>query len=107
MRNITRRNLPGHAVDAMEYRSSSAFALMWNLCKDMLPEEIMGDFDAFFKTLKMLRMNSAKGVAKEFIASEGLATKGDYAITVGDTEFLFKNAELAPPSGVVGQNYSR
>lgn len=105
VRNITNRKLPKGVVDELDYRSSSIFALFWNLCRDLLPSEIMDDFDNFFDQFNMVRMSSEKGAAKEFIAKN--TTRGDYMVQVGETEFVFSNAEMAPPSGVCAQNYAR
>lgn len=105
VRNITNRKLPKGVVDEMDYRSSSIFALFWNLCRDLLPSEIMDDFDAFFDKFNMVRMSSEKGAAKNFIDKK--TPRGEYIVQVGGTEFAFSNAEMAPPAGVCGQNYAR
>jgi hypothetical protein len=65
--NITSRKLPKGIVDGMDYRSSSIFALFWNLCCDRLPQEVMDDFDNFFDQFNMVWMSSAKGAAQDFI----------------------------------------
>ena len=105
VRNITGRNLPKGVVDEMDYRLSSVFALFWNLCGDLLPQEVMDDFDAFFDRFNILRMNPAKGAAQDFLARE--TVHGDYVVQVGEMEFVFSNVEMAPPAGVCAQNYSR
>ncbi|EDR05220.1 uncharacterized protein LACBIDRAFT_329890 [Laccaria bicolor S238N-H82] len=107
VRNITRCNLPDQVVADLNYRSSSAFALFWNLCKDVLPKPIINDFNAFFEKDGILRMNPAEGAAKDFAKDEHHAVTGDYTIQIGDESFLFKNVELAPPCGVFGRNYAR
>ncbi|EDR02770.1 uncharacterized protein LACBIDRAFT_332047 [Laccaria bicolor S238N-H82] len=105
VRNITNCKLLKGVVDEMDYRSSSIFALFWNLCCDLLPREIMDDFNNFFDQFNMVQMSSEKGAAKSFIAKN--TTRGDYMVQVGDTEFVFSNAEMAPPAGVCAQNYAR
>ena len=107
VKNITRRNLSDEAAHDMNYRASSAFALLWNLCLDILPDEVIGDFDDFFEKLNIARMSASEGAAKEFAGSEEPPVSGAYTIRIGDFEFTFQDAELAPPSGVVGQNYAR
>lgn len=107
VKNITCRNLSPSAVHDMNYRASSAFALLWNLCLDALPGEVLADFDEFFEKLNIARMNASEGAAKDFAGSEAPAASGAYSIQIGDFEFTFKDVEMAPPSGVVGQNYSR
>jgi len=106
VRNLTKK-LPDQVVADKDYQSSSAFALLWNLCRNFLPERIMGDFDVFLEHCNMVRMKSGQGAAVEFIAGEGVGTHGEYTVHIGDAEFIFKDAEMAPPSGVFGQNYSR
>lgn len=91
----------------MNYRASSAFALLWNLCLDILPDEVLGYFEDFFEELNIARMSASEGAAKEFAGSEEASTSGVYTIRIGDFEFTFQDAELAPPSGVVGQNYAK
>jgi hypothetical protein len=105
VRNITSRKLPKGVVDEMDYRSSSIFALFWNLCRDLLPREIMDDFDNFFDKFNMVRMSSGKAYAKNFIAKN--TARGDYIVQIGESEFEFSNAEMAPPAGVCAQNYAR
>ncbi|EDR13077.1 uncharacterized protein LACBIDRAFT_308518 [Laccaria bicolor S238N-H82] len=100
------RKLPDQVVADKDYKSSSAFALLWNLCRDFLPEKIMEDFDVFLDHCNMVRMKSGQGAASEFIAGEGVGTHGEYMVCVGDAKFIFQDAEMAPPSGVFGQNYS-
>lgn len=106
VRNLTKK-LPDQVVTDKDYKSSSVFALFWNLCCDFLPGEIMEDFDQFLGECNMVRMKSGQGAASEFIAGEGAGTHGEYTVHIGDDEFIFKDAEMAPPSGVFGQNYSR
>jgi len=65
----------------------------------------MDDFDNFFDQFNIVRMCSAKDAAKDFISKN--TTHGDYVVQVGETEFVFSNAEMAPPAGVCGQNYAR
>ena len=106
VRNLTRK-LPDQVVANKDYQASSAFALFWNLCRDFLPEKIMGTFDVFLDHCNMVRMKSGQGAAAEFIEGEGVGIYGEYTVCIGDDEFIFKDAEMAPPSGVFGQNYSR
>jgi len=101
------RNLPKQVVADLNYRSSSAFALFWNLSKDILPKEIIDDFNGFLEKDGILRMNPADGAAKDFTNDKRHPATGNYTIQIGDEKFLFKNIELAPPCRVFGQNYTR
>lgn len=91
----------------MDQRSSSAFALFWNLCRNSLPDEVMSDFDDFFEECCMPRMDPSKGAAEDSAGNSDQRAFGDYSIQIGDDKFIFRNAERAPPAGVCGQNYSR
>ena len=52
-------------------------------------------------------MNPADGAAKEFTSNKHHPVTGNYTIQISDENFLFKNVELTPPSGVFSQNYAR
>lgn len=107
VKNITRKDLPKEVITDLNYRSSSAFALFWNLCKGTLPAPIIDDFHSFFEREDMLRMNPAAGAAEDFASGKNHRVTGDYSIQIGDEKFVFKNVELAPPSGVFARNYAR
>lgn len=89
----------------MDYQLSSIFTLFWNLCRDLLPQEVKDDFKAFFDCFNILQMNPQKGAAQDFLAREMM--HGDYVVQVGEMEFVFCNVEMASPAGVCAQNYSR
>jgi hypothetical protein len=84
----------------MDVSESSAFALIWNMVRSRLPQEILDDFDKFTASTNIKRMDA-----------NGLMTdeRGGnfYSIVIGEDQFDFHGAELAPPSGVFGKNYSR
>lgn len=107
VRNITHCDLPKQVITDLNYHSSSAFVLFWNLAKDTLPKDIINDFNTFLKEDSILWMNLADGAAKEFTSDKHHPVTGNYTIQIGDENFLFKNVELTPPSGVFSQNYAR
>jgi hypothetical protein len=84
----------------MDVNESSAFALVWNMIRSRLPDEILSDFDEFTTRTNIKRMDA-----------DGLMTDSAgqtfYSITAGGDNFVFHGAELAPPAGVFGKNYSR
>ena len=89
---ITCCKLSASAVHDMNYRESSASTLLWNLCLDTLPEEVLGNFDDFFE---------AQNCVSE-------CTRGSlWCLLYSDWrgQFTFKDVEMAPPSGVVGQTH--
>ena len=49
VRNITHHDLPKQVITDLNYHSSSAFVLFWNLAKDTLPKDIINDFNTFLK----------------------------------------------------------
>jgi hypothetical protein len=80
-----------------KYRASSLFALLWNMSVRVLPSEIGNDIKQFLNDNLMYRMDAG---------SEGKAEMR-FSTQIGRYEIDFFGQELAPPSGVIGQNYSR
>jgi hypothetical protein len=70
------------------------------MVRSRLPDEVIEDFDEFVSGEGLMRMD-----AKSAMAGEG--SKGNYTIQIGETQFNFCEAELAPPTGVFAENYSR
>ena len=87
----------------MDQRSSSAFALFWNLCRNSLPDEVMSDFDDFFKECCMQWMDPSKGAAENSTGNCDQHAFSDYSIQIGNNKLIFRNAERGPPAGVCGQ----
>ena len=84
--------------------ASSAFAVLWGLARALLPDEILADTDAFLKKIgPELRMDGNKTMD---VDAQG---RGTYTIHIdkGKREFEFHGAELAPPTGVMAENYCR
>ena len=98
-KNIKRKLRQGVLAD-LTYRSSSAFALAWNAFRMQLPDEVMEDFNNYFISSGIVRMDPS---------GQNQKTKGVYTILDGDNQepVLFQDAELAPPSGFFGANYTR
>ena len=80
------------------YESSSVFALFWNILKNQLPGEIIGNFEAWLQENKMMRMHTM-GMQD--------SVQGDYSVKCGEDTFTFHGVDMAPPSGVFGVNYAR
>jgi hypothetical protein len=80
-----------------KYRASSLFALLWNMSVKVLPLEIGNDIKQFLNDNPMYRMDAG---------SEG-KSEMRFSTQIGKYEIDFFNHELAPPSGVIGHNYSR
>ena len=80
-----------------KYRASSLFALLWNMSVKVLPLKIGNDIKQFLNDNPMFRMDAG---------SEG-KSEMRFSLQLGNHEMVFFGKELAPPSGVLGQNYSR
>lgn len=89
----------------LDKKTSSAFALLWNLCKIILPNEVIEDFDAFMRREDMVHMGAPEDAAGHAIGM-GPALRS-YTVHVGDVGFEFHDVEMAPPCGVMAQNYAR
>lgn len=104
VRNIRKEKSDVAKHEMINYEASSAFAVLWGLARSQLLPEIVADFDNFLEKIgPELRMDGDKtmGVDK--------SGRGKYKITLdeGEREFEFHNAELAPPTGVMAENYCR
>jgi hypothetical protein len=83
---------------ALNYDTSSVFALFWNMLRNTIPPFIINNTIECFDRMKIHRMDS----------NERLPTgRGKYTVTVDDIQVDFHNAELAPPRGVMAINYVR
>lgn len=91
----------------MHYRCSSSFAFFWNLCKSVVPDEIIDDFTSYLSEIGIGRMDADGAMPCN---ANG---KGSYSITLQDDFgedvdiFNFSDVELAPPTGVSSENYAR
>lgn len=95
------RNLPAKIDpterDKMNKNISAAFALFWNLCRFWLPPVVINDIDKFMEDTKIYPMDGSARTGK---------LSGKYEVIVDGVEFEFTDARLAPPAGVVAQNYA-
>ncbi|KAF8054723.1 hypothetical protein FPV67DRAFT_1682217 [Lyophyllum atratum] len=99
-RNLVEPKLNASAAAEMDAKSSSVFALLWQMARSRLPKEVIDDFDTFLAKSGIKRMDGSGQMASE-------GSSGTYSVVVGGTAFDFHDVELAPPTGVFGQNYSR
>ncbi|KAF9065567.1 hypothetical protein BDP27DRAFT_1157645, partial [Rhodocollybia butyracea] len=85
--------------EEVQYKATSAFALFWNLVKSLGPQEVVEDLEDFVKKHDLYKMDTA--------VLRGGRTR-TYAVDVdGEVPLVFRNADLAPPSGVFARNYAR
>lgn len=92
--------------ESIDQEGSSAFAVLWNMMRTILPKEIIGDFESFLEKIDpKFRMD---GNSTMPTTGTGLGT---YTIKLGPGDskraFDFHDAQLAPPAGVMAQNYCR
>jgi hypothetical protein len=102
VRNIVLRNLDAAEIADNDRKTSSVFAFAWQLMRNRLPPEIMQDFDVFLQSSQLKRMDGNGSMCQ----SHG-DIQGTYEVSIGRKVFDFCQAELAPPAGVFGTNYSR
>ena len=100
VRNITAGDLSQSDIDKANSDASSLFAFTWQMMRKKIPDEVIADFDCFMKETGMPRMGGLGTTGAD-------ASKGEYEVYADGNPFVFDNVELAPPSGVIGQNYSR
>ena len=96
-RNLTRKISQEDLLD-LNYRSSSAFALFWNMIQSRLPPPVTESFSSFLEETGIPRM----GVYQQVGAAEG-----NYMVSNLMETFIFHEVSLPPPSGIFVQNYAR
>ncbi|XP_006457687.1 hypothetical protein AGABI2DRAFT_45050, partial [Agaricus bisporus var. bisporus H97] len=84
------------------YDASSSFAILWSLARSLLPPAIIEDFNYFIQSLGPNLHMDGNGTMAANTPGKGL-----YHIDTGDFNFKFVGAELAPPCGVMTENYCR
>lgn len=101
VRNITKdkKNLEKH--DQINIDASSAFAVLWGLLRTLLLPEIVNNFNEWLQKIgPKYRMDGNNTMG----SGDG---RGNWGISLGRRRFEFNNAELAPPAGVMAENYCR
>jgi hypothetical protein len=100
VKNLLATTHTPEAMQAKNVKSSSVCALVWNMMRSRLPDEVLEDFDRFLLEEGLMRMDAKSAMARE-------GSRGVYTIQIGETQFDFGRAELAPATGVFAENYSR
>ncbi|KAI1784793.1 hypothetical protein LXA43DRAFT_1100986 [Ganoderma leucocontextum] len=99
VRNLLRKEgLTAEFLASADYQTSCLFAVGWNMCRAQLPGEIMDNWVDWLQSNALPRMDAGIGID---------GTLGDYEVPLGDQLVTFHNAELAPPTGLLNQNYAR
>ncbi|KAG6842834.1 hypothetical protein H0H93_003250, partial [Arthromyces matolae] len=114
VRNIIKKLKKG-GVKVSNIEASTLFAVAWQLMRSQVPDEVLRDFNEFVSNLGIYRMDGGLSAAHEDdgqLSSIRMEQKfrhdrtGTLSLDVEGKEFQFSNVELAPPAGVIGQNYS-
>jgi hypothetical protein len=103
------------ALKEFEYVSSCAFALLWNMVKSRVPEEVLIDVKNLMSSdntpfkmdqgLKYWGMELPVKVRGKELSAKELSAKASEGV---EKEFYeFQGADLAPPQGAFGTNYAR
>ncbi len=87
--------------DKLDFRTrqSHAFGFFWNLLTHRLHPEIMKNWNDWLSDNVLPAMNPCWETHAD--------NRGPYTAHCGDKSYTYKNAALAPPSGVMAQNYAR
>lgn len=103
VRNIRKdkKNVARH--QEININASSAFAIFWNLIRATLLDDIVDDFDAWLQEIGPKYRMDGDG---EMGTGGG---RGKFHIKLGEEKpwYEFNNAHLAPPAGVMADNYCR
>jgi hypothetical protein len=84
-------------IEELNQDTCAAYALFWNMCQSWLPAEITDEIDDFTVNSGLPPMNPE--------VQEG--HDGDYSFTVDGPTVNFSGVRLAPPSGLIANNYAR
>lgn len=107
------RNITSKSADTAKLNQDGAdlFAFTWQRMRSVVPTEVIDDFNSFIEDNGLPRMNpddpltTLPPLEKGSIRNEHPV--GKYTVTILDDQFEFHSVELAPPGGVLGENYSR
>jgi hypothetical protein len=94
-------------VHEYDFDCSSAYALLWNMIRKRLPEEILVDLKTF--------VEKSGDVAKFTMNARGSSVHWGMTLPTGSNDanrhdtayFQFSETELPPPQGIMASNYCR
>lgn len=96
-RNLLRK-ISQEDLSDLNYRSSSTFALFWNMIHSRLPDQVLHSFNSFLEDTGIHRMDPYCEVGN---------SEGSYMVSDMDQTYIFHDVPLPPPSGIFVQNYAR
>ncbi len=88
-------------IEKNDLELSATFALFWNMACSIVPPGLIEDYKQFLDTLGMCRMDAHGQMSYDHDTG-----RGDYMVDVGLHQYTFHSEELAPPTGIIGENYS-
>ncbi|KAK7019421.1 hypothetical protein VNI00_018076 [Paramarasmius palmivorus] len=97
VRNLLKKTAETEA-HKLAREGASAFALMWNMCRGILPAVVIEDIERFIETSGIHRMD---------VGEDGSGPTGQYTVPIDGGWATFRNAAMAPPCGVFARNYAR
>ncbi|KAH7877446.1 uncharacterized protein C8R40DRAFT_1020924, partial [Lentinula edodes] len=83
---------------SIRYEAASAFALFWNMVRALGPEEVLADIDSFLSESNIYGMDANLHAG---------GPENTYTVPINNIPVTFRNAQMAPPSGVFARNYAR
>ncbi|KAJ4492337.1 hypothetical protein C8R41DRAFT_733462, partial [Lentinula lateritia] len=83
---------------SLRYEAASAFALFWNMVCALGPAEVLSDIEHFLSTTKIYGMDANLHAG---------SPENVYTVPINGIPITFRNARMAPPSGVFARNYAR
>ncbi|KAJ3996419.1 hypothetical protein F5050DRAFT_1571474, partial [Lentinula boryana] len=89
---------PQSKQEAMRYEAASVFAMFWNMAQKVCPSTVINDFKQFMEQIGLISMDP-----KEFSRQGG----SEYTVNYEGSNITFKGVDMAPPSGVLVQNYAQ
>ncbi|KAJ3891722.1 hypothetical protein GG344DRAFT_76645 [Lentinula edodes] len=83
---------------SLRYEAASAFALFWNMICALGPDEVLSDIEHFLSTSNIYGMDANLHAG---------GTENIYTVPINGLPITFRDARMAPPSGVFARNYAR
>ncbi|KAH9943786.1 hypothetical protein B0H21DRAFT_865180 [Amylocystis lapponica] len=97
-RNLKSKKHSPEFICSLDYKCSSVFALFWNMLLGCLPDQIIDDLTNYLDATGICRMDAS---------GSRTSSHGEYTVKKGDDAVVFRDVELAPPTGVFAVNYAR
>ena len=112
MRNITKKGKKAPSEADLNRDGTNLFAFAWQLMRSVLPTKVLEDYAKFAQVNRLPRMDpndplSTLPPLEKPGSLKNNHPEGMYTVKIQGHELKFYRVELAPPSGFIGENYSR